>query len=1334
MPDTDPLDTLDTNASAIRLERFEAAWLAWRPGQPAPSWRDHLPAEGQPCSPDLIFSLVRRDIECRVKAGLPALLTERYFEHPRLQQTDARLEAEQHVGLIRREYRQRWESGQRAQRADFESAFPQHAAALSDLKPLSRCRQCGKTFPVDETWPAVDCPDCEGGPSVTGDSPPYVASATQSVAAPTDLDLRDYQLMEQLGRGGMGEVYRCNDPALGRDLAIKVMKAALRHDPAIERRFLREARITGSLQHPGIVAVHNLGRLADGRLHYTMRLVRGRTFADILKEDAGKPERLPALLGIFENICQAVAYAHSKRVIHRDLKPANVMVGRFGEVQVMDWGLAKLLSPDGGTAAPEETIDAATTRIATESADTPADLSRMGSGMGTPAYMPPEQALGEWDTVDERADVFALGSILCEMLTGQPAYSGGDGDERLRRARRGDMTEALVRLAQCGADATLVELCRECLALERRDRPRDAGAVAKRIGEYQAEVQDRLRRAELERVAAETRAKEEKARTAAERRARRRTLALAAAMLVLVAGGGGGFWWRQWKQSRDDETVNTALAQVELLEQQAQADPLQTDKYRQVLDAARAVAKLAQGASEGPHRRAEMLLALLQQEEEAARKDRELLSALLDVYNPREGPEHTSDAKGMMFDEAEPTADEQFTEAFRRWGLDLDDKPASEAAAVLKARPAVVVAAVIAALDEWASERRRQGKPKVAWRHLAALAELLDDDPGSKRRELREILARDQLPLERALSVLSAVLRPVPVPVEVPLGRDRLRLRQLADQTDPAAEPVLGLLTLTRALRVAGEEALAERLLRAALTARPREVVLYHALGQLLIALKPPRWAEVVECYAAARALRPDLGVRLATALQHSGRAREGLALLARLVGERPDNPYLHLQQGVALYEQRKYAEAEAACRKAVALQPDYARAYNNLGAALDRQGEYAEAEAAYRKAVALQPDYARAYTNLGITLDGQGKHGEAEAAYHKAIAVKPDYAEAYVNLGSTMRQQGKPVEAEAACRQAIALKPDYALAYFNLGAALDRQGKYAEAEAAYRKAIALKPDLAEAYVNLGAALARQGEYSESEAAYRKAIALKSDSAEAHCNLGGVLQRQGQFTESLAAYRRGHELGSKQSGWSYPSHQWVREAERLVELDKKLPAILQGEVSPANSDDAIALAEMCQQYKQRHVSSTRLYAEAFTAQPNLAADLNQQHRYNATCSAALAAAGQGEDARLLPDKVVAMFRRWALGWLRDDLTAYTKLAGQSKPAVKQFIQQQLTHWRSDPDLASVREPQALDRLPNNERAAWQALWRDVDELAKRVAKKDESKKGRKEPETPKTKP
>jgi tetratricopeptide (TPR) repeat protein len=341
-------------------------------------------------------------------------------------------------------------------------------------------------------------------------SPGQIAGLTRSAdtEAMKPPDLVGHALFERIGVGGMGEVYRCGD-ALQRDLAIKVLLAELQSNADFEERFLREARLTGSLQHPCIVPVHQLGRLADGRPCYTMKLVRGRTLADLLREEPAGPERLPRLLAVVEKVCQAMAFAHSKGVIHRDLKPSNVMVGEFGEVQVMDWGLAKELSRAEPAAPPVElTEDVETLARVGETAG----LSRAGAALGTPSYMPPEQAAGDWDIVDERADVFSLGAMLCEALTGRPPYHGANRDDLLRRARRGDLAEALGRLEKCGTDETLIALCRDCLAPERTDRPRDAEQVAQRVAKYQAAVQERLRQADLMAARAAVKAQEERKR------------------------------------------------------------------------------------------------------------------------------------------------------------------------------------------------------------------------------------------------------------------------------------------------------------------------------------------------------------------------------------------------------------------------------------------------------------------------------------------------------------------------------------------------------------------------------------------------------------------------------------------------------------------------------------------------------------------------------------------------------------------------------------------------------------------------------------------------------
>ena len=246
-----------------------------------------------------------------------------------------------------------------------------------------------------------------------------------------------YQLLGEIAHGGMGSVLRGRDMDLGRDLAVKVLLDEHSGQSVLVNRFLEEAQICGQLQHPGVVPVYDLGILADHRPFFAMKLVKGQTLAALLSGRSSPADDLPRFLSIFEAICQTMAYAHARGVIHRDLKPANVMVGAFGEVQVMDWGLAKILPKDApkkeGDARPVNETIVAGLRSENEGA-----LTEVGSAMGTPAYMAPEQARGETEAIDRRSDVFALGSILCEILTGGPVFSGNRSIEIVRASARGE--------------------------------------------------------------------------------------------------------------------------------------------------------------------------------------------------------------------------------------------------------------------------------------------------------------------------------------------------------------------------------------------------------------------------------------------------------------------------------------------------------------------------------------------------------------------------------------------------------------------------------------------------------------------------------------------------------------------------------------------------------------------------------------------------------------------------------------------------------------------------------------------------------------------------------
>jgi tRNA A-37 threonylcarbamoyl transferase component Bud32 len=213
-------------------------------------------------------------------------------------------------------------------------------------------------------------------PPTTGHTPPGTPTTVVPAEAPTGLPRRlgRYEVHEEIARGGMGAVLRVHDPALRRDLAVKVLRPDLRHHPDLVRRFVEEAQITAQLPHPAIVPVVELGHDETGLPFLAMKLVRGQTLATLLEGRGTPQQELPHFVGIFEQVCQAMAFAHSRRVIHRDLKPENVMVGRFGEVLVMDWGLAKVRS-----AAPQasaEPASVAVSEVATQRREDERTLSR----------------------------------------------------------------------------------------------------------------------------------------------------------------------------------------------------------------------------------------------------------------------------------------------------------------------------------------------------------------------------------------------------------------------------------------------------------------------------------------------------------------------------------------------------------------------------------------------------------------------------------------------------------------------------------------------------------------------------------------------------------------------------------------------------------------------------------------------------------------------------------------------------------------------------------------------------------------------------------------------
>jgi serine/threonine-protein kinase len=1285
----------------------------------------------------------------------------------------------------------------------------------------------------------------------------------KSDAMPTPEQTGDrYQLQGEIARGGMGAVLRGRDVDLGRDLAVKVLLEKYADRPDVVQRFLDEAQVGAQLQHPGVVPVYDIGRFG-ARPFFTMKLVKGHTLAALLAERTDPAADRPRLLGIALQVAQTLAYAHAKGVIHRDLKPGNIMVGAFGEVQVMDWGLAKVLQ-EGGIAdeekasrAHQEPEDVTTIRTARSSTAGSGTDTEAGTLLGTPAYMPPEQANGDVALLDRRADVFGLGAILCEVLTGKPPYVGRSKEEVRRKAANGDLADARSRLDGCAADAELIALTRACLSPEAIDRPKDARAVADALAAYQGGVQARLHQAELAEAEARARAVEEARR-------RRLTLALASTALLAVTLGGGAWLWlkadRDARQAQLMRDVNAALNNAtEKREQARVATAGSAALFAQAREQTqRAQALIESGLADAALR---AQVEQLQSELDAEEKDRRLIAAL----------DESRLAQAETLVEEERFASERavplFREAFHVYGLPAGQGDPQAAAARIHERPAAVREAISAALDEWIDLATRLelriSEPHLAWLRAVAAAEPAE----GWTRQFRA--AREHRDAARRWAAL-----------------EKLAAEALGQQL-----PARALTRLAQQLRAAPTRSSMMQLLRRARQQHPADFWTNYDLGTAFLLARPPQHEEAVRYLTAAVAVRPDspgahyslgivLGARgkldeaiatyrqvialaprfakahfnLGKALQDQGKVDDAIASYRQAIAVDPGHARAYTNLGVAFnatgkvdqaiecYRQaltldpkdarahnnlggilcdvkREYDAAIASFLKALAIHPNYAEAHTGLGNALGHQGRIEEAIASYRQAIALDPKHHKAHTNLGLALVRTGRVEEAIASYrraiqfapklappyislgailcdvkrdydgaiacfHKAIALDPKNAATHTNLGNALRAKGLFDEAIASYRQALGLDPRYAsghnglglalqakgrfdeaiacfrqalalepknvYAHYNLGLALQAQGQVEEAITCYRKVIALDPKFAYAHNNLGIALQARGKVEEAIACYRKVIALDPKFAYAHTLLGGVLTGKGKLDEAIACYQRAIALdptNAQPHAWlghaqlarggyaeardasaqalqllpaNHPMRAMLggqlRRCRRLLKLQERLPGLLRGEDRPASAQEALDLVTICR-HGRKYAAAVRFSAAAFATDPRLAGDPQAGHRYSAACYACLAATDQGEDAAGLDTRERLLLRRQALTWLRAELAAWARRLAAGQPATPAVVYQRMRHWQQDSDLAAIREPARLAKLPAEEGAAFRKLWADVAALLKKAEEK-----------------
>jgi tetratricopeptide (TPR) repeat protein len=1043
------------------------------------------------------------------------------------------------------------------------------------------------------------------------DSPPArVATVDVSPVQQPGTIIGPYKLLQQIGEGGMGTVFLAEQTQpVQRKVALKFIKVGLDSKQVIAR-FEAERQALALMEHPNIAKVLDAGTtdgrplapreeppLAEregytGRPYFVMELVKGVSITKYCDERRLTPKER---LELFIPVCQAVQHAHQKGVIHRDLKPSNVLIALYDGKpvpKVIDFGVAKATGPK----LTDRTL-----------------FTEFGALVGTLEYMSPEQAeLNQLD-VDTRSDIYALGVLLYELLTGTTPL----GQNRVKEA---GLLEALriIREEETPRPSARLSTAAELpvIAANRGLEPKKLSGLMRGELDWivmKALEKDRNRRYEsasslaqdIERylhdepVQACPPSLVYRLRKFARRN--RRPLTIAVLVLLMLLAAAGSFGWnmrdRAFRDAAIEQEANLAL-------QQAEDFSMQGNWFEARSAIHRAQAVLASGASNSViQQRAERLLA-----------DLRLLTTLenLGLYLADE----RSAASNMI--------DTMYARAFQEFDINIEVLEANEAAELILSRSAPHRLA--AALEHWAIVRKLFLKmPEPSWKHLLAVARAVDMDV--QRNRVRELIERG----------------------------DQKELIQLARADNVGALPASTLSLLGNILFLSGEAKEGAILLRKAQERYPNDFWINLDLAASLVQKQPHDLDEALRFATAAVALRPqsplahlDLGAILRRkgrhedaiaayqqavylcpgfALAHNnlGNALKDKELLDRAIAEyrqaislEPGSAMFLVNLGDALFKKGCLDESIRATRKAIELDPRDVQAHVNLGIQLDRKGDTDGSIMAFRQVIKLDPRRAPAHNdlairlkakgdlegairhyrlaiqlapaealphrNLALTWMAKGDNEEAIAEYRRAIKLDPTEVDSYLGLGAALNAKGDlpgaiaeyrralglnlkdarlhynlanalranrdSEGAIAQYRQAINLNPKYVRAHNNLGIMLETNGDLPGAIAEYRQAISLDRKHAKAHCNLGHALHAQGDVDGAIGPYKESIRLRPDDGETHCFLGLALRDRGLLAEALTHLKRGHELSSRQPGWRHPSLQWIRDCERLIELER----------------------------------------------------------------------------------------------------------------------------------------------------------------------------------------
>ena len=1013
---------------------------------------------------------------------------------------------------------------------------------------------------------------------------PKEGSATAPLESPDSRppDIPGYEVEAVLGRGGMGVVYKARHLRLNRIVALKMLLTGAYAGPRERARFQREAEAVANLRHPSIVQVYDVGD-HDGCPYFTMELLEGGSLAQSL---VGKPQPAQQTAALLSTLAEAVQVAHQAGVVHRDLKPANILLTSEGLPKIADFGLAR-------------------------HSESEAALTLSGAPIGTPSYMAPEQAIGNAGAIGPASDIYALGALLYEMLTGRPPFRAETASETERQV----IHEEPVSPARLNAAVPrdLETICLKCLNKEPARRYSSAAALAddlRRFGEGRPILARPV--GLIERFWRWCRRNPTEAALIA--------TALALATLSL----GGGLWLERQQAERREETARRegqlSKAAEGVLEQAAALQKQgRWPEARAVLEAAPSLVDTR-------------ALADLRQRVRQALADARMVTALEEVP--------------LRLLEGRATSGHRlYAEAFREYGITL---PAQEPEpAATRIRASAIRETLLPFLHDWmlfwGSDADRD--------QLRAVLDRVDDDPW--RRRLRKTLRGAYDPGERI---------------------ELLRSREAPDQP-PLILGGLAYVIMSRGTE--GEEA--RGLMRTAQRRHPEDFWINLHLGHVLLTESPQ---EAIGYFRAAVASRPQ--------------SSQALILLGR-----------------ALHDAGDTDGAIAAFRKAIPLSSNRA-APRDLARALAPRGGLEEARALWAKLLETSPpDYDAwdGYAQLCAFLGNEEAYRWARKALlerprdstdHWAMAERDGLA--CLLLPASEEELGRAV---ALVDQAVATGPKFfpgkAWPQFVKGLATDHQGRPQQAIGLLREAEALLPNRPGPRLALAMAQFRSGCPAEA----RKTLAA-----------------------AVRAYNWMESQADHPTAWV--SHVLRREAEAMILPD--LPAFLRGEHEPQDNDERLALVAICQSQGRYHTAA-RLYAAAFTADPDLADNLttecryrsteeepfyervesiNTEARYLAARCAALAGCGRGKDGAELSQAERARWRKQARAWLRADLALWGKTLDNGSDQDLALAKRMLTHWQIEPDLAGIRDVKLLDGVSGEERNECFELWDEVSAVLRRI--------------------